>query len=701
MKRQMRVQSALAALLAVSMLAACGGGGGGAGGSAIPKLPAQGGPSQVTGPSNLLYGQRILSRATYVGPLTSPVALGMLAQPQLQNETGLIAYAQQASMPGNPNYRHFLTPAQIGQQYGASPQSESEVATYFQQYGIGVGSWPQHLALSLVGSSTQFSAALGVKFGYYQYGSERFIGPIGTPKVGASIPLVALTALVPLAEPNHNYLIRPAGSVVGPGLSPQQIARAVDYSGAYAAGFTGAGIGLGIIGTGGIDPNDVPDYGAAFHTRVATVSQIPVSPLFVNPATIPALLGPGLPVTGFTTPPAVTTPLNPAYASCVDGVPNFQTCNIEDGEAQLDSESTASLAPGANENFYLAYYSICYNTTTFALDPTHAGVTSCPAGEALLDALGINIADFEIQQAIADNRSDVLSLSYGGGETNFGAGYVGPGGTGLGPAEFAALATEGIATFVSSGDTGNAACAIPSANIYPTTPCVSYPATDTNVVAVGGVNLPVDGAGNPVGQITAWADQTTFGGDGSFGNNIGSGGGVSVLIPAPAWQAGLTLTGGNPQLSGFRGIPDIALDADPLTGQSFGMYLAYGGSLSAVGGTSLAAPEAAAQWALVLQACKQSASCGNGSTGPYSYRLGNPAPLFYQIAANPTGYASTFYDVQYGENEANQNGGAPPNPPGPPITGCCFSTPGYDLVTGLGVPMTGRLITAVTKTPVN
>ena len=701
MARIPRTRTLVATLVAASLLAACGGG---STGSPLPTSNTGGNipPIGSTGPASFRWGQRMLQQASYIGPLTKPVAMSMLAQPQLQNEAGLISYAQQASTPGNPNYRHFLTPQQIGQLYGAAPVNQAKVAAYFQQYGIGVGSWPQNLVLSLVGSSTQFTAALGVKFGYYQYGKERFIAPIGTPHVNGSIPLAALNALVPIASQVHDYIIRPSSGSFGPGLSPQQVARAFDYSGAYNAGLTGSGIGLGIIGTGPIDPNDVPYYGAAFHTRVATVSLIPTSPLFINPATIPALLGPGFPATGFAMPPPVTTPLDGNFSTCQatgTGVPNFQTCNLEDGEAQLDTETTASLAPGVNENFYLAYYSFCYNSATGAIDPANVGVTTCPAGETLGDTEGISIADFEIQQAIADNRSDVLSLSYGGGEMNFGAAYVGPGGTGLGPAEFAALAAEGIAVFVSSGDTGNAACAVPYAGLYPTTPCVSYPATDTNVVAVGGVNLPVDGAGNIIGQVTAWADQTTLGGDGSFGNNIGSGGGVSVLIPAPAWQAGLTLTGGNPQLGGFRGIPDIAMDADPLTGQAFGMYIAEGGTISAVGGTSLAAPQAAAQWALVLQACKQSATCGNGSTGPYSYRLGNPAPLFYQLASTPASYASVFKDITYGENEANQNGGG--GPPGPPITGCCFSTPGYDLVTGLGVPMTGHLITAITKTPVN
>lgn len=302
----------------------------------------------------------------------------------------------------------------------------------------------------------------------------------------------------------------------------------------------------------------------------------------------------------------------------------------------------------------------------------------------------------------------MLSLSYGLGELDaYDAGYFDLSGAGFGPDEFAALASEGIAVFVSSGDTGNESCVDPSTGLHITTPCISYPASDPSVVGVGGVNIPLDPGGNLVGQITAWADQTTSGGDGTFGNNVGSGGGVSAVFTTPAYQNSVEpATGANPtspQLGGMRGVPDIALDADPNTGPSILIQGSFGGGFGPNGGTSAAAPQAAAMWALVLQACKASAACAT-ATGATPYRLGNPDALIYKIyssSSNGLSYANVFYDVMYGENQAVSNGGTLSSPvPGPIIAGCCTAGPGYDLVTGVGSPFAGHLIQAATGTTI-
>ena len=70
-----------------------------------------------------------------------------------------------------------------------------------------------------------------------------------------------------------------------------------------------------------------------------------------------------------------------------------------------------------------------------------------------------------------------------------------------------------------------------------------WPATSPNVVAVGGTTLQVDAQGNVISE-TAWS---------------GSGGGRSVIVPEPQYQARV-------QSSGRRSTPDVALDADPNTG---------------------------------------------------------------------------------------------------------------------------------------
>jgi hypothetical protein len=101
-------------------------------------------------------------------------------------------------------------------------------------------------------------------------------------------------------------------------------------------------------------------------------------------------------------------------------------------------------------------------------------------------------------------------------------------------------------------------------------------------------------------------------------------------------------------------------------------------------------------WALVLQACKASAACATAQ-GTKPYRLGNAAPLLYGLYANgstilPT-YAQTFYDVVYGDNAQNP---VAPSPGASPLDPGYNAGPGYDQVTGIGVPFARALVKAVT-----
>ncbi|HEV7179107.1 MAG TPA: S8 family serine peptidase, partial [Candidatus Baltobacteraceae bacterium] len=304
---------------------------------------------------------------------------------------------------------------------------------------------------------------------------------------------------------------------------------------------------------------------------------------------------------------------------------------------------------------------------------------------------GLFETDAEIQQAIADNSADVISMSYGLGDAQGVGSYYDSSGVGIGPLEFAALASEGIAAFASSGDNGAFECSQPSGNtsIYINALCTSYPASDPSVTGVGGINAPLDNAGNliPGQQFTAWADNTTAGGTGVPGqNSVGSGGGPSSAFAAPSWQGTITGAGG------MRATPDISMVADPLTGPLLLTNSAYADAVmfSASGGTSAAAPQMAAVWAVVLSACKAIASCAAKGSGTHPYRLGSPNALLYKLFKANSTYAapSAFVDITAGANGAVTT-------PGGGINAGFSAGAGYDMVTGIGVPFVGHTINAV------
>ncbi|MGB6987330.1 MAG: protease pro-enzyme activation domain-containing protein, partial [Candidatus Aquilonibacter sp.] len=620
------------------------------------------------GPTSFDYGAAALAGARYVGPVTGNASMGVDVVLTGQNASGLIVYAASVSNPRSKLYRRFLTPQQIGQTYGASTANLQAAAKYFASYHLHVGTWPQHLSLFVSGSETSLAQAFGTAFGIYQSGATQFVAPTSTPHFAQAIAVSGVTHLVTAQRAFRDLVPIGGNALTTSGYLPQQIRNAFDYTGAYNAGYNGTGITIGIVGTGPISSADVPAYGTMFDTAVGSVTERNVTDTGVAE---PGIENP--PDTGFQTPPPTTTACN-GY---------LPACNPEDSEAQIDTETAASLAPGSTVAFYLGY------DPAYCVDETTGDIVAGPCGYEQQPLEGLAISDDEIQQVIADNAVDVLSLSYGGPEQAL-AGYEFDASNpdqGLGPEEFAALAAEGIAVFVSSGDSGAEGCQRPEYQADLNDPCVSYPASDPSVTSVGGVTVPLDSFGNLTNQVIGWG-LTTGQGAG------GSGGGVSAYFAQSLtpWQQGLPGI-----LGSTRNLPDVSLLGDPETGMATLLYADLGGpEVLGYGGTSVAAPEMAAMWALVLQACKASASCATAQ-GAQSYRLGNAAPLLYGLYASgstilPT-YAQTFYDVVYGNNAQNP---VAPSPSASPLDPGYSAGVGYDQVTGIGVPFARALIKAVT-----
>jgi pseudomonalisin len=190
----------------------------------------------------------------------------------------------------------------------------------------------------------------------------------------------------------------------------------------------------------------------------------------------------------------------------------------------------------------------------------------------------------------------------------------------------AQAAAQGQSLFVSSGDTGVFCSAVVGVNGVPAgIPSVEYPASSPYAVGVGGTTVLGPGP-NEIGWYAG-------------------GGGISYFESAPAYQA----SAGGSFLGVNRGVPDVALDADPNSGYT----VIVAGQPETIGGTSASAPSWQGIWARV-----QGARGGN---------LGFANPVLY---GEP---ASAFNDIVLGANGA-------------------VATPGYDYVTGRGTPIISALV---------
>jgi subtilase family serine protease len=158
----------------------------------------------------------------------------------------------------------------------------------------------------------------------------------------------------------------------------------------------------------------------------------------------------------------------------------------------------------------------------------------------------------------------------------------------------------------------------------------SWPAVSPNVTGVGGTTLTLAANGSVTNE-TAWT---------------GSGGGTSLYEPKPAYQAAI--------LSSRRATPDVSYNADPATGYAVYDGTSYSGQTGwfQIGGTSAGAP----QWAAIH------------TLGASAYN----AKLYTDAAGSS--YSSFLRDITAGTNGTCGD--------------TCTAAPGYDLVTGLGSPIT-------------
>ena len=381
---------------------------------------------------------------------------------------------------------------------------------------------------------------------------------IGTAGGIYSSPVTAPTGGggTPLTGPNFG-----PGTGSNGGWGPTAVANAFNFP--VQSGFDGAGFEVAIVIDSAVDANDLATYFSYFHT------------------------------------PSTNRQIRTVLVNSASAIPD--DTNGGQGEATLDVETVAGLAPGANVAVYVI--------------PTLAD-------QNIIDAYN---------QILSDARSRIVSSSFGGCE---------PGSftRNAFSAVFQQGSNNGVAFIASSGDQGNECPAGSDANgtIYQVG--VSHPASDPNVIGVGGTQTHRP---QLITNTVAWNETLN-------GSQVATGGGVSGSFNLPSYQAGLAGAASSQK----RNVPDIAMpasfDAGYLNGQWYHFF-----------GTSWSAPMFSAMLAEVYEYC--SASFQSPVTLPY---------YVFQTA----GY-NAFIDVTSGNNQFE---GSSPS---------YAAQAGYDNATGIGVPL--------------
>ena len=277
----------------------------------------------------------------------------------------------------------------------------------------------------------------------------------------------------------------------------------------------------------------------------------------------------------------------------VDGGSNTPGGNA-DGEVMLDIEVAGALAPGATFVVYFA-------------PNTDQGFYNA------------------IAQAAHDttHKPTVISISWGGPE-----GSWAPQGRDALESALQDAVALGVTVTVAAGDAGS------TDGETDGQPHVDFPSSSPSVLACGGTRLAA--SGSKIASEVVWDESAT--------GNGATGGGVSTVYALPAWQASSNVPTGAVGFQG-RGVPDVAGNADPLTGYQ----IRVDGKDVVYGGTSAVAP----LWAALVTRLNQALGTTLGDGHAALYRAGKASFRDITVGSNGDYKAAVGWDACTGLGSPN------------------------------------------------
>jgi subtilase family serine protease len=567
-------------------------------------------------------------------------------------------FATAVSTPGNPLFRHYLSPAAYTAQFGASSGEAGRVESWLRGEGFtGVGADSGRNYVQATAPVSTINAAFGVRLetypasasvnaGAYQLHANNHAISLPASLVGSVLAVTGLDNAAPIIplEKATTATARETTRTLDAG--PE--APCSQYYGQHMA--TGLPQKYGVT--------SFPTFVCGYSARQMR-SAYGASWANTGRGQTIALVEVGLTQDMFLTlqdyakANDMPAPSPQRYAELSLGK---NTCgdpfNIEE---QLDVESSYDMAPGANQLVV--------------------------AGDSCDQAEEGNQATYDADIAILDGASGHPLATVASNSWESGTESQPLSQTKLVYAYLVRAAAEGVGMYFSAGDGSG----------------VLEPSIDPFAIAVGGTTLGIGKTGNRLFE-TGWSTGASQLKDNAWvfkGEDGASGGGPSVYWPQPAYQKGVVPK----SLGTTRSAPDIAADADPFTGINVGL-LSFSGKQptffeESIGGTSESSPLVAG----MVTAAQQGQELSFGFINPVIYRL-NRTSAFYDTlpltSRSPALYRGVecdlleFYNICLGPNTTTNR--IPSlttfDDQSPSMKGYTgqVTLPGYDNMTGLGTP---------------
>ena len=436
-----------------------------------------------------------------LGPVAANTPLDRLLltlQPTPAQKAQLEALVQAQQDPASPLSHHWLTPAEFGARFGASPSTLTQITAWLESHGFTVNEVaPSGLLIQFSGTAGQVAEAFHTEVHHYRVDGVEHIANQLDPQVPAAFAGVVggIVSLHDFRRASEISRKRPLLSHPNYSdgnthyLFPADWATIYDLNSLYSAGTNGSGTSIAIVGRSNINLSDV----ASFRVVAGLAANAPSVTLVST--------DPGL----------------------VSG---------DQDESTLDVEWSGAIAQAATVKFVVGASTATTDgvdlSSQYIVNHALAPVVSSSYGSCEQDMGASELAFYNAlwQQAASEGISVLVSSGDSGA-----AGCD------------AASATTGTVAAV------NGLCSSP----YST--CVGGTEFNegANSAQYWSSSNSVD-YGSALGYIpeVVWNESALDGGTGLWAST----GGVSIAYPQPNWQKAVA-----PTSSGMRAVPDIALSA--------------------------------------------------------------------------------------------------------------------------------------------
>lgn len=217
---------------------------------------------QATAPITAITPLPILDRSIQVGHADQLQQMYVTVCMPFADSAAMEQFAESVSDPNSPNYRHFITPEQVGERFGISQERVQAISDYLQSQGLTVTMVAKNrLTVSCEGTLEQVETAFGTTIDQYVIdpliskgepdgGNANFIAPSTELMVPAHIAndIIGVSGLETYTKPERRIL------------TPTQTRGLYNEAPLYAAGTQGQGRTLGISNWDGYRLTNVPLY---------------------------------------------------------------------------------------------------------------------------------------------------------------------------------------------------------------------------------------------------------------------------------------------------------------------------------------------------------------------------------------------------------------------------------------------------------